>query len=129
MGVARSRLSSPRQMSCRRSVARRVWYSESTTGSCASAGRTDPRGVDPVFLAERHPVPLKALRVGVVLLAQLLDLRRELGHPVHRAQLRERERQQQRADEHRERDDRETQPNPTSSWKNLRIAWKTLISG
>ena len=47
-----------------------------------------------------------------VLLAQLLDLRGELGHPVHRAQLLERQRQQQRADEQRERDDRETPAQP-----------------
>jgi hypothetical protein len=47
-----------------------------------------------------------------VLLAQLFDLRGELGYPVHRAQLLERQRQQQRADEQRERDDRETPSQP-----------------
>jgi hypothetical protein len=47
-----------------------------------------------------------------VLVAQFLDLRGELGHPVHRAQLLERQRQQQGADQHRERDDRETPSQP-----------------
>src|SRR5215216_4246346 len=71
-----------------------------------------PERVDPVLLVERQRLPLEALRVRAVLVAQLLDLWRELGHPVHRAQLLERQRQQQGADEHRERDDRETPAQP-----------------
>jgi hypothetical protein len=78
-----------------------------------------PERVDPVLLVERHRLPLQALPVRAVLLAQPLDLRGDLGHPVHRAQLLERQRQQQGADQHRERDDRETPSQPDVVVKEL----------
>jgi len=78
-----------------------------------------PERVDPVLPVERHRLALKAPRVRAVFVAQLPDLRGELRHPVHRAQLLERQRQQQGADEHRERDDRETPSQPDAVVKEL----------
>ena len=69
-------------------------------------------GVDLVLPVEAHHLLVEALLVVLVLVLERLDLRLESRHRLHRLELLERQRQQRRADEQRQRDDRRAPADP-----------------
>ena len=56
-----------------------------STGICTSSGQTPRKGVDLVFLVERHHRLVERLAVALVLGLQLLELGLEPLHGQHRA--------------------------------------------
>ena len=99
------------------------------TGSCATSGRQEPERIDVVLLVELHHLLLLALLVLLVLGLDRLHLRRQLLHPLHRAELFDRQREQTARTHTVSSTIDQPHGTPTLLWKNVRTDSKTSISG
>ena len=97
----------------------------------ATARQREARGerIDLVLPVEAHHLLVEALSVVLVLLLQALDLRLHLREPLHAVELLEGQRQQHARTTSVMTMIERPQPNPTVSWKNLRMPSKKSTRG